>query len=82
MLPVVPEPREGYESAVFARDQKEYHPLPANTNGTYVETKWELTEDERADIFVNGQIWLTIKTFGEPLQPIRMGLDRMLDEKQ
>lgn len=82
MLPIVPEPREGYTSVVFARDQKEYHPLPANTNGTYVETKWELTDDERYEIFVNGQIWLTIKTFGQPLQPIRMGLDRMDKEPE
>ena len=82
MLPVVPEPREGYDSVVFARDQKEYHPLPANTNGIYVETKWQLDEEECLEIFTTGHIWLTIKTFGQPLQPIRMGLDRMEKEPE
>lgn len=81
MLPVVPERREGYQSVVFARDQKEYHPLPANTNGTYVETKWQLTDEECLELFTTGYLWLTLKTFGEPLQPIHMSISRLPEEK-
>jgi hypothetical protein len=77
MLPVVPDPREGYEAVVFARDQKEYHPLPANTNGAYVETKWQLSDEECLELFTTGYLWLTLRTFGEPLQPIMMSVGRM-----
>ena len=77
MLPITPQPREGFEAVVFARDPKEYHPLPANTNGTYVETKWQLSDEECLEIFTTGVLYLTLKTFGEPLQPILMSVARM-----
>jgi len=79
MLPVVPESRPEARAVIFAKDQPQYHPLPANINGPYVETKWKLSWRERWNVLVGGNIYLTLKTFGERLQPIRMSVLREED---
>ena len=80
MVPVVPESRSHGLSVVFAKDQPQYNQLPANILGAYVETKWKLTWRERWNALVSGNIYLTLKTFREKLQPIRMSLLRAEDD--
>lgn len=61
---------EGH-NIVYAKDQKEYIPLPAfrDKDGGVV-TCWELTPEERLEIFNTGKLWLKTLTFNQPLQPI------------
>lgn len=80
MIPLEPKPREGFSSVVFAKDQPQYLPLPALTDGSVVETRWGLTWRERFRVFIAGHVHLQIVTFGQPLQPIRLTVDRAWDE--
>lgn len=59
------------QNVIFAKDQPEYNPLPAfkAADGT-VTTCWELTPEERLEIFNSGKLWLRQLTFNQPLQPI------------
>ena len=76
MKPVTPLPRHGYDLVVIAKNQPQYIPLPANVRPPYVETLWHLTLLERLTILLTGRIHLTIKTFGQPLQPLRLSIAR------
>jgi hypothetical protein len=76
MTPLDPEPRSGFRLVKIAEHQPEYETLPANINGTSVETKWKLTWSERLQCIFSGNIYLTIMNFGAPLQPIRMSVLR------
>lgn len=77
MMPVAPEPRVYGRAIVIAEDQPEYLPLPANIVGPYVETKWKLTWIERLRVLWTGNFYLTLSTFGRPLQPIRCSVERL-----
>jgi hypothetical protein len=79
MVPITPEPRRKSTAVVFAKDQPQYCQLPANVHTPYVETKWKLSWRERLTILVKGTLYLTLKTFGQPLQPIRMSILREED---
>lgn len=81
MKPTTPEPRPGASSVIFAKDQPQYIPLPANVSGNtgYVETKWKLNWKERWQALVQGTIYLTVRTFNQPLQPIRGSVLRARD---
>ena len=73
--PVIP----GYvdpAETIFGQDQPEYIPLPAwrDSNGRIV-TRWNVGFRERLRILLFGDIWLTMLTFNQPLQPV------MLDAK-
>lgn len=76
MRPVKPEQRIGYEDVTFAKDQPEYIPLPAITDGNYVETKWRLSWRERLTTALRGNLYLSVLTFGRPLQPVRLSVVR------
>ncbi len=56
---------------VYGADQPEYQPLPAhkNENGNVL-TCWELTPEERIEIFNTGILYIRQMTFNEPLQLI------------
>lgn len=77
MIPITPVIR-GYEMAevVFAKDQPQYQPLPALPVDDYVITRWRLNWLERLRALFIGDLYLTIKTFKQPLQPIRMSLSK------
>lgn len=71
--PVIP----GQESreTIYAKDQPMYLPLPAIVmDGVEREvlTCWELTNEEKIALLSGGQIYLSLWTFGSPLQPIRL----------
>jgi hypothetical protein len=59
--------------AVYAKHQPEYIPLPAwrEPDGTVV-TRWRATLAERLRILFTGDLWLTMLTFNQPLQPVKL----------
>ena len=69
--PVIPG-CEGFES-VYAKGQPQYLPLPAlhTPQGDGVVTRWRLTWRERLRILWTGNLYLEIRTFGLPLQPLK-----------
>ena len=77
MIPVSPVlPKKSVPEVIYAKDQKEYLPLPA-VNIQYpdgslsVLSRWKLSWKERFRIFFSGSLWLEQLTFGQPLQPQR-----------
>jgi hypothetical protein len=70
--PVIPGHEEIPEH-VFAADQPEYLPLPAvivpGPNGEVI-TRWKMTDEEKELLAKGGDIYLSLWTFGKPLQPI------------
>lgn len=73
MQPVEQFEAEGARLVVFAKDQPQYLPLPANLfpDGKVL-TEWTFTEEERALIARGENIRLWIWTFGQPLQPVAL----------
>lgn len=62
-------------NAVFARNQHEYKPLPAWTDGNLVITCYRLSWWERVKMFLTGRVWFQQLTGGLPLQPQRPTVD-------
>lgn len=60
-----------YANATFAKDQPEYMPLPAYTDGKQVVSQWSVSFFERLRILFGGMIWVRQVTYGQPLQPLR-----------
>ena len=61
---------------VIGKDQEGVRPLPAHIEHVAhrpVHTLWELDDDEIAEIVEKRQIWVTVQTHGEPLQPLYIG---------
>lgn len=78
MKPVSPVARNlddarGCSETIFAKDQREYIPLPAlRFNDGLVVTRWELSWKERFRIFFGGSVFLGLLTFNRPLQPVKL----------
>jgi len=79
--PVVP----GFKvrEVVYAKDQPEYIPLPAwrGEDGMIV-TRWRLTWRERLRVLWSGNLWLTLLTFNQPLQPVMLNASCPLDGRE
>lgn len=60
----------------FAKDQKEYQPLPAykDKDGKVI-TCWSLSFKERLKVLFSGKIYVNQLTFKKPLQPILVTID-------
>lgn len=59
------------QNVVYAENQEQYIPLPANKNESGdVITCWELSKEEIQKINETGKLWIAVKTFNNPLQPI------------
>ena len=59
------------KNVVFAEKQDEYQNLPAFKSRTgAVTTCWELSKAEKELVAENGVVWLSLLTFGHPLQPV------------
>lgn len=75
MEPVSPVISVEYKQSevVYAADQPEYSPLPAikskDTPGLVL-TRWRLTDSEREAVSLGADIWLSVFTFNQPLQPV------------
>jgi hypothetical protein len=65
------------QNVIFAENQPEYLPLPAlkQENGDVI-TCWDLTDQEIAKIRESKSIYLLVKTFNQPLQPIYLTTDK------
>lgn len=66
-------------NVVFAANQPEYIPLPAEYRGGKsgeILTCWELTPQELEKIQETGKIWLGVLTFGQPLQPLLLSVEK------
>lgn len=66
-------------NVVFAKDQPEYIPLPAykvpgDPKGAIV-TKWKLSPEELNKVQETGEIYLSMLTFNQPLQPVLLTVD-------
>lgn len=65
---------------VFGANQPEYQPLSAEFVGKpetgQINTCWELSPDERKQIQETGKIWVSLLTFGQPLQPVLVSVDK------
>lgn len=66
-------------NVVFGANQPEYIPLPAEKrpgrSGEIV-TCWELSPDELKRVQETRKIWLGVLTFGQPLQPVIVSVDK------
>lgn len=65
-------------AVVLGREQPEYQALAAwrldDELGTIV-TRWQLTPEDRAAIAAGADVYITLLTFDQPLQPIAVALD-------
>jgi hypothetical protein len=59
------------QNVVFAKDQPQYMPLPAfvSSNGSLVTSCWRMTWGERLRNLITGRVYVSLLTFGQPLQP-------------
>src|SRR6266851_2346146 len=72
MQPVSPVLGEEFASleVVYAKDQPEYKPLPVIRNGAgIVMSRWKLTDAEREAIANGADLFLSVWTYNNPLQP-------------
>jgi hypothetical protein len=69
----------GWKAVTYAEDQPEYTPLPVlkSLDGEgYVTSRWRPTWRERLALLCGADIWLTLMTFHNPLQPIVLDAGR------
>lgn len=59
------------QKVVFAKDQPQYLPLPAyrSANGSMVTSCWRMSWRERLRNLLTGRVYVSLLTFGSPLQP-------------
>jgi hypothetical protein len=68
------------QTVVIAKDQPEYLPLPAyrfaaDPHGR-IACCWRMTWRERLGVLWSGVVWHEILTFGQPLQPQRLSIQK------
>jgi hypothetical protein len=64
------------QNMVYAKEQKEYHPLPVHKTITGIATScWSLDIRERIRVLFKGNIYLSQMTFNKPLQPISISTE-------
>lgn len=86
--PVLPGHEKRIAETVIAKDQTQYLPLPSiiipGPDGEVL-TRWELTDEEKILLLSGGHVYLSIWTFGGPLQPINLRVatpDMIVDEER
>lgn len=64
------------QNVVYAKDQKEYMPLPALKfdDGTVV-CCWKMSWKELFKIVLHRRVWVSMLTFNNPLQPMYVSAD-------
>ena len=67
-------------NVVFGAEQPEYQPLPAERVGKpqtgQINTCWSLSPDELKRVQETGVIFVSLLTFGQPLQPVLVSVDK------
>jgi len=69
---------------IIAKDQPQYIPLPAihdRENGV-VHTRWGLSMVERFRVLIFGSMYLSVRTFNEPLQPVKLSTKQIVRETE
>lgn len=70
-------------NVVFGAEQPEYEPMPARlTDDGVVISCWELTPEELEQVKKTGQIWLSMLTFFQPLQPVSMAVEKPFEDEK
>ena len=61
-------------NVIYAKDQYQYLSLPAyKSEDGCVVSCWRLSLKERIQLLFNGRLFLSLLTFNNPLQPIKIG---------
>lgn len=69
-------PPQGWREVTYAKDQPQYLPLPTlRSEDGRVVSRWTLTDEEREKVAAGADIYLTLHTFNNPLQPILLTVD-------
>lgn len=78
MQPVSPViPGKQLPESIIAEHQDEYGNLPAvHVENGIIVTRWHLSFWERVKLLITGDIYLWIWTFGHPVQPMSMEIDK------
>jgi len=67
-------------NVVFGENQPEYDPIPAERVGRpetgQINTCWELSPEEIKLVQETRKIWLSVLTFGQPLQPVLLTAEK------
>lgn len=66
-------------NVVYVANKPEYIPLPAERRpgrSCEVVTCWEISPDELKRVQETGKIYLGLLTYGQPLQPVIMSVDK------
>jgi hypothetical protein len=64
-------------NVTYAEDQIEYRPLPAyKTRDGEVTSCWKPTMRERLSLLFGGRVFVTMLTFNDPLQPLKLSIRR------
>jgi len=67
------------EEVLYAKDQPQYKPLRCLVDDSRgdrrVTSRWTLTEEQRKAVAEGADIYLTLLTHGNPLQPIMMAVE-------
>jgi hypothetical protein len=68
------------QTVIIARDQPEYLPLPAHRFKYDREGRiaccWSMTFRERLYVLWTGRLWHQVLTFGHPLQPQMLSVEK------
>ena len=77
MTPRPVAPRVGAPEVMMAQDQDQYLTvcvalITYSDQSQAVMTRWRLSDEERALIAAGNDVYLTLMTFGQPMQPITM----------
>jgi len=64
-------------NVVYAKNQEEYLPLHGfKFSDDELITCWKLSVWERIKMLFTGRLWFVVLTFNQPLQPLRLPVDR------
>lgn len=64
--------------SIFGTDQKEYLPLPAyrhKDDWRCVSSCWGMSLKDRIKVLFTGKVWVTMPTFGNALNPVKLSTD-------
>ena len=68
-----------HQNTVYAKDQKDYEPLPAlkieSPNGEVISC-WKMSVADRVKVLFTGRVWLSLMSFNEPLTPSFLSVNR------
>lgn len=67
------------QTVVYAESQAPYLPLPTfehKDDWHCVSSCWSLSWAERVKTLFTGRIWVTMPTFGNPLTPVKLTVDK------